>query len=77
MTLNRRQLIKSAVSTSIAGASVASLAPSMVFGQSTRKDDTLRIAAIGLEGVSWPGTSRWELRKTDALRDFELPRPDT
>jgi len=53
--LSRRQLIKSAVAASIATPSLASLstaalAPRNVFGQSHRKDDTLRIAAIGLGG---------------------------
>ncbi len=46
MSLSRRRLLKSAA----ASASIAALAPSMVFGQSTRKDDSLRIAAIGFGG---------------------------
>lgn len=46
MSLSRRQLIKSAA----ASVSIASLAPTMVFGQSKRKNDGLRIAAIGFGG---------------------------
>lgn len=48
--LNRRQLIKSAAAASIVTPSITSLAPRNVFGQSYRKDDTLRIAAIGFGG---------------------------
>lgn len=44
--LNRRQLLGA----SLASASIAGLAPRMVFGQSTRRRDKLRIAAIGFGG---------------------------
>ncbi|MFT7633091.1 MAG: putative dehydrogenase [Mariniblastus sp.] len=50
MKLSRRELIKSTAAASLATASMTTLAPSMVFGQSTRKDDTLRVAAIGFGG---------------------------
>jgi predicted dehydrogenase len=50
MNPTRRQLLKTAVSSSFVAGSIASIAPTMVFGQSKRRDDTLRIAAIGFGG---------------------------
>ncbi|MFK7768723.1 MAG: Gfo/Idh/MocA family protein [Mariniblastus sp.] len=46
MSLSRRRLLKTAA----ASVSIASLAPSMVFGESKRRDDMLRVAAIGFGG---------------------------
>jgi predicted dehydrogenase len=49
MNPNRRQLLKSSVAAASA-ASIAALAPSNVFSGVTRRDDTLRVAAIGFGG---------------------------
>lgn len=46
MSLSRRQLIKSVA----ASVPITALAPTMVFGQAQRKDDVLRVAAVGFGG---------------------------
>lgn len=46
MSLSRRTLLKSA----IASTSICGLAPPLVFGQSKRRDDLLRVAAVGIGG---------------------------
>ena len=46
MSLSRRRLLKSAA----ASVSIAAFAPSMVFGESKRRDDMLRVAVVGFGG---------------------------
>ena len=63
MNISRRRLIKSAAVT----ASIATLAPTMVFGQSKRKDDTLRVAAIG-----FGGRGKADLKEMKSHKAFRL-----
>ncbi len=46
MSFSRRQLLKSAAAT----AALVSSVPKMVFGQTTRRDDVLRVAVVGFGG---------------------------
>lgn len=63
MSLNRRQLVQAAAGS----VSIATLAPSMVFGASTKKTGNLRIAAIG-----FGGRGKADLSEMKSHPDFEL-----
>ena len=63
MSLNRRQIIKAAASS----ASIATLAPSMVFGTPNKTREKFRIAAVG-----FGGRGKADLNEMKSHPNFEL-----